>query len=780
MSPPHRGAALRWLPGLLRLESSKQSIMWGLVLLVVLFMAGLWILSSLNLKYSQQAMAELRQQQIADGFEASLAQIDTAHRRLEAYADDLVQQAALFHALHRRGDMSPQDLEQVLLHRLQRYDDVFGSGVWYWPGMIESRAPFAALAYRSAEGARLYPDSDKTWQDYRQQIWFALALGDDWQAATADASARYWTRAYYNPLTDAAVISLIQPITTAEGQVIGLVNVDWHADTLIEYVSRIRMTPGTFAWLIDSNGRRLSSLSQIEDGVLAERTMAAVEEALAVSAGQHDGQMLIEVDGRRFELFHARTRGGLVFGVGVPRDEIDAVLAPMRNTNRSILWLAGLAILLVSGAILFKVAGLMRELQASYTDELTGLPNRARLLQDLQRRQQGALVVLDIDRFGELNALLGHDCGDYILTSLSDRLQAWLLTEAGAGQSQLYRLGADEFVWLGPEQAPGLLAARVQQLLQLIQNQSLQWAGHEFHIGATLGASSSSAEAEEPPPDLISEALEALKQARQQGVGYQLHDRTRSLEQQFEHNLLWANRLREALRTDRLQPWFQPIRGLESGQVEKYECLVRMLDSDGQVVSPGLFLDVARQLRLDRQITRLMVEKCCRHFAGTGLQFSINLSYGDLRDESLISFILEQLDASGVGPQLIFEILESDGIDNYEQVRHFIEQVKKRGCRIAIDDFGTGYSNFEHLLRLDVDLIKIDGSLIRHLHTDAGTRRVVRGIVSFAHSLQIQTVAEFVHSAAVLQQVQALGIDFAQGEVIGMPQPGLLAHPSRF
>ncbi len=777
MKPPGGGLVpVRGVSGLLRLESSKQSIMWGLVLLVVLFMTGLWVLSSLNLKYSQQAMAELRQQQIKDGFVASLAQIDTEHRRLEAYADDLVQQAVLFHALHRRGSMAPQELEQELLHRLQRYDDVFGSGVWFWPDRVKPQAPFAVLAYRGADGPELYLNREGSWQDYRQQIWFSLALGGDWQADEVVPSVRYWTQAYYNPLTDAAVISLIRPIATAEGQVIGLVNVDWHADTLIEYVSRIRMTPGTFAWLIDRNGRRLSSLSQIGDAVLAERTMTAVEQVLAATTkqndGKNDGQTLIEVDGRRFELFHARTRGGLVFGVGVPRDEIDAVLAPMRDTNRSILWLGSLTILLLSGVILFKVAGLMRELQASYTDELTGLANRARLLQVLQRRSPAALVVLNIDRFRELNALLGHECGDHILTTLAARLQAWLQTDAVAGQERLYRLGADEFAWLGPEQAQGLLAARVQQLLQVIQAQPLHWEGHEFHISVTLGASSSAASTE-PPPDLISEAQEALKQARQQGVSYRLYDRARSLEQQFEHNLRWANRLREALRADRLQPWFQPICALESGQVEKYECLVRMLDDDGQAISPGLFLDVARQLRLDRQITRLMVDKCCRHFAGTGLQFSINLSYGDLRDESLIDFMLEQLDRLGVGPQLIFEILESDGIENYEQVRHFIERVKKRGCRIAIDDFGTGYSNFEHLLRLDVDLIKIDGSLIRHLHTDPGSRRVVRGIVSFAHSLQIQTVAEFVHSEAVLQQVRALGIDFAQGEVIGMPQPEL-------
>ncbi|MDA0423774.1 EAL domain-containing protein, partial [Stutzerimonas frequens] len=670
------GLLQRWLPGLLRLESSKQSIMWGLVLLVALFVTGLWAMSSLNLKYSQRAMADLRQQQIEDGFAASLARINTEHRRLEAYTDELAQQAALFHRLQRRGDMVAQDLEQELLQRLQRYEDVFASGVWFWPETAGTRVPFAVLAYRSGERLSLFADMHQPWQDYRQQIWFPLALGADWRPETADPATRYWTPVYYNPLTDAAVISRVQPVATADGQMVGLVSVDWHADTIIEYVSRIRMTPGTFAWLIDRNGRRLSSLSQVEDAVQAERIMTAVEQALEVRAPPGDERIIINVDERKYELFHATTRGGLIFGVGVPRDEIEAVLAPMRDANLSILWLGGLVFLLLAGVILFKVAGLMRELQASYTDELTGLPNRARLLLDLQQRPRTALIILDIDRFREFNGLFGHDCGDYILTTLAMRLQA----DAAEDQC-IYRSGADEFVWLGPEQAALSLVARLQRLVQLVQCQSLYWQGHEIHLGVTLGASTSiDCATGEMPPDLISEAQDALRQARRHGVSYQLHDRARSLEEQFEYNLLWAGRLREALREDRLQPWFQPILRLADGQVDKYECLVRMLGHDGQVVAPGRFLDVARQLRLDRQITRLMMAKCCRRFAGTSLQFSINLAYGDLRDDSLVAFILQQLDSTGVGPQLIFEILESDGIDNYEQVRDFIEQVKRRGC----------------------------------------------------------------------------------------------------
>lgn len=762
------------LPVLNRLDPSKQSIMWGLLLLVALFLAGLWIMSTLNLTFSQRAMTDLRQQQIAEGFRASLARIDNEHRRLEQYINDLADQAQRFPILLAERRSSIGEMENDLVRRLQRFPDAFAAGVWYRPDVVRANGPLGVLAYRAEQGVSLYRSEHSHWQDYQQQLWFPLALGENWQPDAEGNLMHYWTPVYFNPLTDAPVISLVRPIITDDGHSIGLASVDWHAESLIELVSEIRMTPGTFAWLIDRNDRRLSSLSQIDDALQAEQIMMAVEQRMQAPGTGPDDRGAIEVDGRHYELLHATTRGGMQFGVGVPQDEIEAVLAPMRSTNRQILLLGGLGILILSGLILLKVVALMRELQTSYTDELTGLPNRARLLQDLHQRKDGALILLNIDRFRELNGLFGHTCGDYILTTLASRLQA-LKAEDSSGQG-LYRLGADEFALLGRRQDNETLVTKLQIVLHGIAARPLHWQGYEINLNATLGAAVLSAGQTTRQLDLISEAQEALKHARQQGLSYQVQDCEQSLEQLFEHNLLWANRLREALRSDGLEPWFQPILNIDSGRVEKYECLVRMRDAEGGVVSPGLFLGVARQLRLDREITRLMMTKCCHHFADSELQFSINLAYGDLRDESLTAFILELLDQTGIGPRLIFEILESDGIDNYDQVRRFIEEVKKRGCRIAIDDFGTGYSNFEHLLRMDVDLLKIDGSLIRHLHTDANARRVTRGIVSFAHSLGIQTVAEFVHSEAVLTQVRALGIDFAQGEVVGMPLPGLLEH----
>ncbi|MDY0007012.1 MAG: EAL domain-containing protein, partial [Spongiibacteraceae bacterium] len=203
---------------------------------------------------------------------------------------------------------------------------------------------------------------------------------------------------------------------------------------------------------------------------------------------------------------------------------------------------------------------------------------------------------------------------------------------------------------------------------------------------------------------------------------------------------------------------------------------IRMQDKQGSVINPGSFLEVARKLRLDRQITRIMLDKCFATFSHQPCEFSINLSYADLIDDELSAFIRRRLEETGAGPRIIFEILESDGIENYQHARHFIDEVKAYGCRIAIDDFGTGYSNFEYLLRLDVDLIKIDGSLIRQLDSDTNAMILTQGIVNFAHSLGIATVAEYVHSAVIQERVVQLGIDFSQGEYIGMPTARPTAH----
>jgi EAL domain-containing protein (putative c-di-GMP-specific phosphodiesterase class I) len=321
----------------------------------------------------------------------------------------------------------------------------------------------------------------------------------------------------------------------------------------------------------------------------------------------------------------------------------------------------------------------------------------------------------------------------------------------------------------------------LRQLSDFLQEQQLKWQDQDISLTATIGAAeqhNTDTDSESSPDILISHATAALRIAREKSRNYSIYNNEQDVKRVYEQNLFWARQLKQALQQDRIVPWFQPIFDNQSGRITKYECLIRMIEPDGKVISPGLFLAIASKLRLDSLLTRVMVEKSFQKFADLDYEFSINLSYHDLLDRELTQFIFEKLKTYQVGERLIFEILECDGIDNYNEVRLFIDKAKGFGCKIAIDDFGTGYSNFEHLLRLNVDLIKIDGSLIRNLNDDQSAIIVTRGVVQFARSLGIKTVAEFVHCEAVQKQVQALGIDFSQGAYFSMPKAELVETQS--
>ena len=154
---------------------------------------------------------------------------------------------------------------------------------------------------------------------------------------------------------------------------------------------------------------------------------------------------------------------------------------------------------------------------------------------------------------------------------------------------------------------------------------------------------------------------------------------------------------------------------------------------------------------------------------GRSEQFSINLSSSDMLDARTVTTIENILRQTGTANRVIFEILESEGIENFEEVALFIAKMKELGAKFAIDDFGTGYSNFENILKLNVDILKIDGTLIKSINDNPRNRIVVQAIVDFAHHMGIETVAEFVASEEILQNVKELGITYSQGFHTGKP-----------
>ncbi len=237
----------------------------------------------------------------------------------------------------------------------------------------------------------------------------------------------------------------------------------------------------------------------------------------------------------------------------------------------------------------------------------------------------------------------------------------------------------------------------------------------------------------------------------------------------YSHNLTWSKKLRSAIKEDRIISYFQPIVDNRTLEVKKYECLARMIDGVGNSISPQYFLDISKKNRLYPKITKKMVDMAFEMFADKRYEFSINLCVEDMLDNSTRSYIYSKLEDYGDRTKVSFEIVESERIEDYAEVKDFIAMVKKLGGKIAIDDFGSGYSNFEHILRLNVDYIKIDASMIKNIDNDKNSQIIVDTIVGFAKKLGIKTIAEYVHSESVFNKVKELGVDMSQGFYFSAP-----------
>lgn len=401
-----------------------------------------------------------------------------------------------------------------------------------------------------------------------------------------------------------------------------------------------------------------------------------------------------------------------------------------------------------------------------YTDVLTGLPNRSQLTKDLLNADNSALILIDIDRFKEIVYFYGHEIADTCLKSFSIKMKQILNTD----NYTHYRVSGDIFAVLIKE-CSGIeaLNALMRELVEDFDKFYFDCQGHEIHIRVTIGASMFKKE-------LLISSEKALKTAKSGSKNILIFDENSEEFRSYEQNIYWINKITEAIANDKIVPFYQPIINNKTQRIDKYECLVRIIDKDGTVHPPFRFLDISKKSRNYAEITKNVIIKSFKCFEKSDKEFSINLSAKDMTDSEISEFIYNRLESFAGCNRVIFELLESEGVENYEAVYTFIKKVKEYGCQIAIDDFGAGYSNFIHLLRLNVDIIKIDGSLIRDLDSDINAQIMVKTIVDFSKKLGILTVAEFVHSEAIDTIVKELGVDYSQGYYISEPKKEILEN----
>lgn len=406
------------------------------------------------------------------------------------------------------------------------------------------------------------------------------------------------------------------------------------------------------------------------------------------------------------------------------------------------------------------------------TDSLTGYPNRLQLQQDIRSERNAGLCLVNIDSFKEYNDSYGSEVGDAIIEALGKCL-ADLATDE---RLLLYKMAADEYALFTIQHSTKEgFKIFARQIHQAVTRKVFQILGIELRINVTLGLAQMW---NSKPDDLLAAADLALKTAKLRRVHLLDYEEVQHLRTEYAKNIHWAKFVKEAIEEDRVVPFYQPIVNNATGRIEKYECLVRIIDQQGKVISPHSFLKISKQARLYTQLTRIVVEKSFAQFQINTYEFSINLTVDDILDPETESFVIKKLVDSGLAFRVTFEIVESEGIENCKEMLNFINKVKKLGCKIAVDDFGTGYSNFEYILELNVDYLKIDASMIKNIVIDPNARAITETIVAFARKVGLKTVAEFVHSREVYELEKQLGVDYSQGYYLGEPAPSIAEQPA--
>ena len=406
-------------------------------------------------------------------------------------------------------------------------------------------------------------------------------------------------------------------------------------------------------------------------------------------------------------------------------------------------------------------------------DGLTGLPNRDLLgrrleeaLVQAEQRQAGvAVLLLDLDRFKEVNDTLGHQSGDLLLQALADRLSA-LVRETDT----VARLGGDEFAVVSPgagEEGAIAVAERIRAGLE----EPFALSGLTVEVEASIGIALYPQHAADVEA-LIRHADVAMYQGKKthRPTVYSQHD-----DHYSPDRLALVGELRRAIAEGELVLHYQPRVELETGEVRSVEALVRWEHPERGLLSPGEFLPLAEHTGLIRPLTRYVLDSSladCARWTAEGLLpgVSANLSARDLLDAELPAEVEALLRKHGVDPSLLeVEITENTILTDPERARAVLERLRKLGVRVSIDDFGTGFSSLGQLRRLPVDVLKIDRSFVMNMSHDDNDDVIVRSTIELGHNLGLRTVAEGVETQETWNRLAELGCDTAQGFFISRP-----------
>ena len=432
------------------------------------------------------------------------------------------------------------------------------------------------------------------------------------------------------------------------------------------------------------------------------------------------------------------------------------------------------AVLEAGGAIisLIEVTQFVREAELAARDPLTGLLNRASLLERLAenlvrvQRQGGTSAVLyvDLDRFKMVNDTLGHPLGDALLVKVSERLRSAVRQE-----DFVARLGGDEFIVLQTDSPQPNGAEVLSRRLVDLLGRAYVIDGNMLNIGASIGIACSPSDGNDPTT-LIKHADLALYRAKAEGKGtFRFFQASMNAEMQARRQMEMD--LRKALALKEFELAYQPQINLEADNLTGFEALIRWRHPERGFVSPADFIPLAEEIGLITSIGEWVLSTACAEAASwpPPISIAVNVSPAQFRDTKLVEVVESALAASGLDPQrLELEITEGTLLDNTEKVLSVLNALKSMGVQIAMDDFGTGYSSLSYLQKFPFDKIKIDGSFVRGLEGQSGVA-IVKAVAALGASLGMKTTAEGVETLEQLARIRADGCSEVQGYLTGRP-----------
>lgn len=410
------------------------------------------------------------------------------------------------------------------------------------------------------------------------------------------------------------------------------------------------------------------------------------------------------------------------------------------------------------------------ELESKYDDvykqmtthPLSRLPNRLKLNEILDTQGQKHLVLINIDGFSMINETQGFEVGDELLIQMGSCLQSLY-----GDEMDVFHLESDTFAVLCTTEC--IDEERLFAIQSDINKMSFLLGGIENRLSVTMGL------VVYEVGNLIQKAELALKEARKLGpnrVGK--YSKDIGIIQTIHHNSIWIKRVREALEKDWILSYYQPIFSVETGEIMKYETLVRMA-YEGEIISPFEFLQAAKNSGQLYDIFKIMFKNACKKTKEFKGQLTVNMTDQDLQEPTLMTFIEKTIREYDVDPrQLGVEILEEKSIMNNALIKERLFALADMGVSIIIDDFGAECSNFGQIVNLPISVLKIDGVFIKDLPENPKHRIIAEAIAGFAKQMNLDVVAEFVHSEEVMEMISSMGIRYAQGFHLAEPSSDII------